>query len=404
MSPRNIDRTALATPAKKSKGPFSDEEGLGERATPVLFYCWRFPWRPTLAPPETAGAGACRSSAPISGCASFSRPGLAWLSLLTALPMILLIAWRRRAFCRYCCPLGLLNETAGKIRRKPLPSYARIPKLGVAFCLLSLGGASLGLPFFLFLDPLGVYLGACSLTSAWPYAVLLAGILLSAMALPGLWCSRLCPLGALQDLTAATTRLRQRQGAPLHSGIPLARRAFLGVGGGLAGAWLAPHALAHTTPAPLRPPGASDEILFRALCLRCGSCVRACPSGILTPDRHPVDPSAILLPKVDFSQGHCLEDCARCGAACPTNAIAALGLPAKNDAKIGLAHIDQSNCLLFQERDCSACRVICPRQAITEGFSEETYTVTIKISAMKCNGCGACVAACPPKAITIQPI
>ena len=287
----------------------------------------------------------------------------------------------------------------------PLPSYARIPKLGVAFCLLSLGGASLGLPFFLFLDPLGVYLGACSLTSAWPYAVLLAGILLSAMALPGLLVQPPVPARRSTGFDRShdppspgrTRRLAKRDPLGAARLSWCRRRPCRGLAG-------AARAGAHHHRPPLRPPGASDEILFRALCLRCGSCVRACPSGILTPDRHPVDPSAILLPKVDFSQGHCLEDCARCGAACPTNAIAALGLPAKNDAKIGLAHIDQSNCLLFQERDCSACRVICPRQAITEGFSEETYTVTIKISAMKCNGCGACVAACPPKAITIQPI
>jgi len=70
-------------------------------------------------------------------------------------------------------------------------------------------------------------------------------------------------------------------------------------------------------------------------------------------------------------------------------------LDAKARTRIGLARVDMQLCLLGEDRECSACMRWCPYSAIRYVFSEEEYTLVPRIDADKCNGCGACEAACP---------
>jgi len=79
----------------------------------------------------------------------------------------------------------------------------------------------------------------------------------------------------------------------------------------------------------------------------------------------------------------------------------------KGFIRLGLARVDMSLCLLGEDRECSLCRSRCPYAAIHYVFSEADYTLTPQIDRDKCNGCGACEAACPTsprKAIVVLPV
>ncbi len=342
---------------------------------------------------------------PFLGLTSALAARTAGITLAGALTMTALVIWKRRFFCRFLCPVGYISETCGKISPQPWRGYMRLPRLGQGAVLFTLGGAFAAVPFFLFLDPLALFTGAASTTAYWAYGLCFAVVLLISLLFPGLWCARLCPLGACQDLTADLkdfVRQNRSEGTGVTGDVRrVPRRLFLGLCGGAATATLVKQLPVAGEPLPLRPPGAVDELTMRALCVRCGSCVRACPETLLHPDLTPPDVTGLLLPVVRFKNGHCLDDCARCGEACPSGAIACLPVAEKNERKIGLAQVDQGACLLSREIECGVCAAVCKRGAIFQDFSQDSYTASIRIDAERCNGCGACLVLCPPRAITV---
>lgn len=336
------------------------------------------------------------------------------LSALLGLPVLAFVIWRRRGFCHHFCPVGWLVEICAKVRPSANCGYARLPQLGQWFALLTLGGAIASLPLFLVLDPLALFAGAAG-SAHFPLTLLslaygagMAVVIVLSLAFPLLWCKRLCPLGATQDLLAELNGAFARRTSSEEStdepiDLKLARRAFLGIGGGMAVSALSVHRPHAAEVDRLRPPGAVDDTRFAALCVRCGNCVRSCPANVIQPDLWPPNAMGFLVPKLDFATNYCLETCNACGQNCPTGAIAALPLGEKNERAIGLADIDYTACLLAVEKECSACVLICPRKAIIEEFSRETYTAMVRIDTQRCNGCGACVAVCPPRVISVMP-
>jgi ferredoxin-type protein NapF len=318
-----------------------------------------------------------------------------------AMPVLAIALVRRRWFCRWLCPTGLLCEQVGRIG---LAAGCRAPRVGPVghwLALVTLGGACLGYPILLWLDPLAILASFLGIpwNAAFTAASLVSGIgLLSVLVLslvaPGLWCMRICPLGATQELLAALPRLGGRKPGPGgEGGWPVARRAVLA--GGLGAVWAWAVRRARDEPPPIRPPGALDEIRFRGVCVRCGTCVRACPTKILHADQGEHGLSGLLTPVVGFDPGYCREDCCRCGEVCPSGAIARLAPAEKKSARMGLAKVDMSVCLLGDERECSICKNVCPYQAIATVWSDEGYTTVLKIDRDRCPGCGACEVACP---------
>ena len=146
---------------------------------------------------------------------------------------------------------------------------------------------------------------------------------------------------------------------------------------------------------PLRPPGSIDEERFPGLCIRCGNCIRACPTGIIRPDLGSQGIAGFLAPVVRFQDGYCREDCHLCTQVCPSGAITRLSLEEKQDTPMGVARVDFSICLLRENRECDICERVCPYEAIDIRWSEEEYLAIPQVDHEKCPGCGACEAACP---------
>jgi ferredoxin-type protein NapF len=146
--------------------------------------------------------------------------------------------------------------------------------------------------------------------------------------------------------------------------------------------------------APLRPPGAIEEHEFTGLCMRCGNCMRACPSGIIHPDAGQSGVLGFLSPVVRFENDYCRNDCHACTTVCPSGALQRLNLEQKNSYVIGTASVDIFLCL-WGISECQACVNACPYEAIKIHWDEEAYESFPAVDPAKCNGCGACESVCP---------
>jgi len=330
------------------------------------------------------------------------RPLVA-LGLVTGLAALV----RHRWFCRWVCPMGLCLDGASFLGRR-LRRKARQPaSIGRWLFALTLGGAILGCPLFLWSDPLALFAGLFILTEQHQplvggvWFLVVASLLILSLLWPQIWCRGLCPLGAFQDLLSTMIRsgrsiLRSATDVPdrVRSGHPVTRRTMLGLALGAASAGVL-RLSGRATAEPLRPPGAVDESTFKWLCSRCGNCVRSCPYGIINRETGEYGLASILTPVLTFDKDYCREDCVRCTRVCPSGALAGVDLKNKPDVHIGLAQVDMSICLLGEDRECSACMRWCPYSAIRYVFSEANYTLVPMIDAGRCNGCGACETACP---------
>lgn len=316
-----------------------------------------------------------------------------------ALPVALLALLVPRGFCHYVCPVGFLQERLRRVRPAWPTRTHRAPRIGRFVLLVTVAAACFGYPVLLWLDPLALFQGGLN---AWrmPITVVslvpgagLAAVLLIDFMLPGVWCGRLCPLGAMQDLLAWPRRRAQPS-----SRFIAGRREFLAVGGGVAAALAARRVHGSPKP-PLRPPGSLDESRFAGVCIRCGNCTQACPSRIIRPDRGMHGVLNLFTPVLSYEADYCREGCNRCNEACPSGAIARLPLAEKKRRIIGVAQLDLDCCLLANGRECTACIRKCPFEALAAQSLDGGFTVQPVLERAKCNGCGACESVCPVRPV-----
>jgi ferredoxin len=148
----------------------------------------------------------------------------------------------------------------------------------------------------------------------------------------------------------------------------------------------------------IRPPGSLPEDEFVNRCVRCGTCMKACPTGGLQPAIHEAGIEGFWTPVLVPRIGCCTQECNACGQVCPTTAIRSFEIEEKKSIAIGRAMVDKSRCLAWSGgRKCLVCREYCSYHAID--VQEARGVGCPVIDAEKCVGCGACENACP-----IQPV
>ncbi len=327
---------------------------------------------------------------------------------------------KKRLFCRYVCPVGLLLDGVSS-KKLPIKIWWKgIPSIGNYIALITVAGAIFGYPLLLWMDPLALFSnGFSAFASKHALSILLSlfGIvilLLVAFTSGDLWCARVCPLGATQDLLnevgSFCRNLRKPNGTePQKANRPAnafvgARRQFISIAAGLGFSLLAQKSGQARSKPPLRPPGAIKEHLFTGQCLRCGNCVRVCPSKIIHPDTRQSGIMGLLSPVVRFETEFCAKECNACTKVCPSGALQPLNLEQKQKYIIGTAQLDRALCL-FGISDCNACVNACPFDAIKVTWDKEAYESYPVVNSLKCNGCGACEVRCPTpdiKAIRVQ--
>ncbi len=157
-------------------------------------------------------------------------------------------------------------------------------------------------------------------------------------------------------------------------------------------------------PTRIRPPGAVEDDLL-SKCIRCGVCIRTCPTSGLQPAVFEAGLEGLWTPVLAPRLGYCDYACNSCGQACPVQAIPPLNLEQKRLQVIGKAYIDQNRCIAWADhRDCIVCEEMCPLpdKAIKLTQAQVTRpdgeTVQIKLPQVNrdtCIGCGICEYKCP---------
>jgi MauM/NapG family ferredoxin protein len=158
-------------------------------------------------------------------------------------------------------------------------------------------------------------------------------------------------------------------------------------------------------PGLVRPPGAVSEDEFLGMCVRCGECMKVCPTNVIQPTMFEAGLEGLWSPMLKTRMSYCEYKCKMCMEVCPTEAIVNMTLEDKQEVKVGLAHIDRNRCLPWSyARPCEVCGEHCPlpEKAI---WLEEVTVINAKgkkltlhqphINAELCIGCGICEYKCP---------
>ena len=122
----------------------------------------------------------------------------------------------------------------------------------------------------------------------------------------------------------------------------------------------------------IRPPGALAEDEFLKRCIKCGQCMRVCPTNVIQPGGIDGGLENLWTPVLNNRIGTsgCQLNCTACGQVCPTSAIRPITLSEKlgtdefakvGPIKLGTAFFDRGRCLPWaMDKPCIVCEENCP--------------------------------------------
>lgn len=150
----------------------------------------------------------------------------------------------------------------------------------------------------------------------------------------------------------------------------------------------------------LRPPGSVPEKEFITECIRCGECIRVCPTGVLKPLYFEKGILNFYSPYFDADESYCEIECNLCSTQCPTGAIKPFRIEDKRKLVIGKAKINKETCLAFKGKPCFLCMVKCPYNAV---FIDVRKNPSVPVIVERnCNGCAICRKVCPSEPNSIK--
>jgi len=122
----------------------------------------------------------------------------------------------------------------------------------------------------------------------------------------------------------------------------------------------------------IRPPGALPEAEFLKRCIKCGQCMRTCPTNVIQPGGIEGGLENLWTPVLNNRIGSsgCQLNCVACGQMCPTSAIRPITLAEKlgedefadiGPIRMGTAFFDLNRCLPWaMDKPCIVCEENCP--------------------------------------------
>jgi ferredoxin len=323
----------------------------------------------------------------------------AWMALAAASGATVLVAaaFKRRLFCRWLCPTGAILEIVGS---RSLFGF-RIEESACTSCgacerVCRTGAASSGRK--------RIDAGAC---------------------VSCLDCLAVCPTGATSygrikpgsSMVAVPPVVATHlwDGRVGNGSATISRRTFLLAGGtGFAAAAVAIPAAAlvpggsikaavslNGVPRPwASPPGSGSVDRYTRLCISCGLCARACPSGVLRQGTAFWKFPAMLVPYMDYERAFCQFECVACGEVCPTGAIRLLPVAEKTVAAVAKSKLDLPKCIVVEKGTrCGACAEHCPSGALSMEKVPGAVHPAPVLDDTLCIGCGACETVCPSEPV-----